>query len=233
MSIYAISDLHLSFSTEKPMDIFGEEWTNHEKKIEEDWRKNVKETDTVLLPGDFSWGMKLEDTLKDFEFLSSLPGRKIISKGNHDYWWNSLNKLNNYMKENNFQNIEFLHNNAFEAEGYIIAGTRGWALQEDEENLKKINRELIRLELSIQEGIKKYGEDKKIIVCMHYPPTTNQLKENSDFIKLMEKYNVKICVYGHLHGEAHSEAIEGNIRCINVKLVSCDYLNFKLLKINA
>lgn len=231
MSIYAISDLHLSFASPKPMDIFGNNWTNHEEKIKKDWEQRVKESDTVLLPGDFSWGMKLEETYKDFEFLSKLPGKKIMIKGNHDYWWNSLSKLNQYVKENNFENIYFLHNNAYEVEGYIIAGTRGWTFQEDEDNLKKFKRELIRLELSIQEGIKKYGENKPIIVCMHYPPTISSLGENSEFVKMMKKYNVRVCIYGHLHGEAHSEAVEGIDLGIDLRLVSCDYLNFELLKI--
>ncbi len=121
MSIFTIADLHLSFNNPKPMDIFGANWENHEEKIKKDWLKKVKEEDTVLLLGDFSWAMELKDTYKDFTYLSSLPGKKIMLKGNHDYWWNSLTKLNNYIKENNFKNIEFLHNNAFEVEEKIIA----------------------------------------------------------------------------------------------------------------
>ncbi len=121
MSIFAIADLHLSFNEPKPMDIFGANWENHEEKIRKDWIEKVKKEDTVLLPGDFSWAMNLEDTYKDFKYLSELPGKKIMLKGNHDYWWNSLNKLHEYVKNNNFENIEFLHNNSFEVEGKIIA----------------------------------------------------------------------------------------------------------------
>ncbi len=213
MSIYAIADLHLSFASPKPMNIFGDNWTNHEMKISEDWKKKVKEEDTVLLPGDFSWAMALEDTYKDFEYLESLPGKKIMLKGNHDYWWNSLKKLNEYTKENGFNNIQFLYNNSYEVEDKIIAGTRGWGLFSQEEEDEKIaKRELLRLEMSINDGIKKYGEYKEIIVCMHYPPTNKNMLENSEFIKLMQKYNVKTCLYGHLHGEAQSEAVEGNVR---------------------
>ena len=211
MSIYAIADLHLSFSDPKPMDIFGENWTNHENKIIKNWTEKVKEEDTVLLPGDFSWAMELSDTFKDFEYLNNLPGKKIMLKGNHDYWWNSLKKLNEFLEENKFKNITFLHNNSYEAEGHIIAGTRGWVISNKEEDKPILDRELIRLELSINEGIKKFGEDKPIIICMHYPPTNNILMENSEFIKLMQKYNVKKCIYGHLHGSSHQDAVEGNI----------------------
>lgn len=232
MSIYAIADLHLSFANPKPMDIFGNNWTNHEEKIKDDWKKKVKDEDLVLLPGDFSWAMALNDTQKDFEYINSLPGKKIMLKGNHDYWWNSLKKLNEYIEKNDFKNIEFLYNNSYEFENKIIAGTRGWNLVPTEDSDEAIiKRELIRLELSLKEGIKKYGENKEIIVCMHYPPTNKTLLENSDFIKTMQNYNVKKCLYGHLHGEAHNEAIEGNIGGIEIKLVSADYLDFKLEKI--
>lgn len=232
MAIYAIADLHLSFASPKPMDIFGKNWTNHDKKISKDWIESVKENDLVLLLGDFSWAMSLEDTYKDFKYLSNLPGKKIMLKGNHDYWWNSLKKLNEYVKENKFKDIEFLYNNSYEFEGQIIAGTRGWILTSNEDEDKKIiNRELIRLELSINEGIKKYGKDKEIIVCMHYPPTNYYLLENSEFIKIMKKYNVRKCIYGHLHGESHKEAVESEVLGIELKLISADYLDFKLAKI--
>ena len=232
MSIYAIADLHLSFSSPKPMDIFGDNWRNHEQKIKDDWIKKVTDKDLVLLPGDFSWAIDLEETYKDFEYLNSLSGKKIMLKGNHDYWWNSLKKLNEYMEKNDFKDISFLYNNSYEFEENIIVGTRGWVLNSNEEEDKKIlNRELLRLELSITDGIKKYGEDKDIIVCMHYPPTNKNFLEKSEFMKIMQKYNVKKCIYGHLHGESHSEAVEGNIGKIELKLVSADYLNFKLTKI--
>ena len=133
MSIYAISDLHLSFNTNKPMNIFG--WGDYEDKIKEDWIKKVNENDLVLLPGDFSWEMKLENTYKDFEYINNLPGTKILLKGNHDYWWNTLTKMENFVKANNFDNIFFLYNNSYEFENKIIVGTRGWTLtDEDEKN---------------------------------------------------------------------------------------------------
>ncbi len=126
MAIYVIADLHLSFNEPKPMDIFGDNWQNHEEKIKQDWINNVKPEDTVLHLGDFSWGMSLEDTLKDFEYINCLPGKKILLKGNHDYWWTSLKKMREYLKENNFENIDFLYNNSYEHDGKIIVGTRGW-----------------------------------------------------------------------------------------------------------
>ena len=226
--IYAIGDLHLSFNEDKPMDIFGDNWENHEEKIKQDWLKKVNENDLVLLPGDFSWSMHLKDTIKDFEYLNSLPGKKILLKGNHDYWWTTVTNMRNFLEENNFQNIDFLHNNSYEYEEYIIAGTRGWIQSADEEDKRLVQREVQRLELSIQDGVKKYGEDKPIIVNMHYPPIAS---EPSPFIEVMKKYNVKKCIYGHLHGESIKEAIEGMHDGIEIKLVSSDSLNFTLWKV--
>lgn len=235
MSIYAIGDLHLSFNTDKPMNIFGEKWNNYEEKIKVDWLKKVKENDLVLIPGDFSWSMKLEDTYKDFEYLNNLPGKKILLKGNHDYWWNTVKKMNEFIKNNKFNNIEFLYNNSYFFDNCIICGTRGWNISNDEEDKRLFERELLRLELSLNDGIQKYGEDKEIIVCMHYPPITSynisEYDINLKMINLLKKYNVKKCIYGHLHGTSHKDAIEGDISGIEFKLVSSDYLNFELYKI--
>ena len=231
MSIYVIADLHLSFSTDKPMNIFGSNWDNHANKIREDWISKVKNEDTVLLLGDFSWAMTFKEAKPDFEYLNSLPGRKIMLKGNHDYWWNTVKKIKEFLLENDFNNIDILYNNSYLIENKIICGTRGWTLNNDEENEKVLNRELIRLELSLKNGIEKYGEDKEIIACLHYPPTSEELMENSKFIKLMNKYNVKKCYYGHLHGDAHKDAIQGNINGIQLELISCDYTDFKLIRI--
>lgn len=235
MSIYVIGDLHLSFSTDKPMDIFGKNWENHAEKVKQNWIKNVTENDTVILPGDFSWATYLENTYNDFEYLNSLPGKKIVLKGNHDYWWSTLAKMNKYLKENNFENIEFLCNNSFCIEDKIIVGTRGWTNTnlKSEENRKILKRENARLKLSIEDGIKKFGENKDIIAFLHYPPFYKEtVVEEMDFIKTLKKYNVKKCYYGHLHGESHREAIEGLIDGIEYKLVSSDYMNFELLKID-
>ena len=233
MSIYAISDLHLSFSTNKPMDIFGDNWENHSDKIKENWLKTVRENDTVLLAGDFSWGMTFEEAKPDFEYLNKLPGRKILLKGNHDYWWGTANKIKRFLSTNKFNNIDILYNNSYLVEDKIICGTRGWTIVNNtEEDEKILKRELLRLEMSLKDGTQKYGEDKEIIVCMHYPPTNEILKENSEFMKIMKIYNVSKCVYGHLHGESHKEAIQGNIGGNLVQLVSCDYTEFKLIKLN-
>ena len=229
MAIWAIADLHLSFNENKPMDVFGDNWKNHEEKIKQDWISKVTDNDLVLLPGDFSWSMYLEDTVKDFEYLNSLPGEKLLLKGNHDYWWTTVTKMRKFIEENNFKNIDFLYNNSFEYEECIIAGTRGWALLGEEYDPKLIQREQIRLELSIQDGIKRFGNDKEVIVCMHYPPTTKN--GEMDFINIMKKYNIKICLYGHLHSTAIQDAVEGNIEEIELKLVSADGVNFKLQKI--
>lgn len=229
MSIYAISDLHLSFNTNKPMDIFG--WNDYEEKISQDWRTNVKEEDLVLLPGDFSWEMKLENTYKDFQFINNLPGKKLLLKGNHDLWWTTLKRMREFLKEKEFNNIDFIYNNSYEFENYIIAGTRGWNLVSENIDDKKIkDRELLRLENSIIDGIQKYGEDKPIIVCMHYPPLLKDFK-NSEFTRILEKYNVKYCLYGHLHGKSHINVFDGIYNNVNYKMVSCDYTGFKLIKI--
>ena len=207
MPIYAISDLHLSFNTDKPMNIFG--WENYEEKIAEDWKQKVTEKDLVLLPGDFSWEVKLQNTYKDFEYLSKLPGKKLLLKGNHDYWWTTLKSMREYVKQNNYNDIDFIYNNSYEYENKIIAGTRGWnIITETQEDKKVKNRELLRLENSIKDGLEKYGKEKEIIVCMHYPPIIKD-NINTEFVEILQKYKVKKCIYGHLHGKSQINAIEG------------------------
>ena len=229
MAIYTIGDLHLSFKENKPMSIFGSNWEGHEEKIKQDWLAKVKEEDLVVLPGDFSWSMYLKDTYKDFEYLNKLPGKKLLLKGNHDYWWSTVSSMRNYIKENNFENIDFIYNNSYEHENKIIVGTRGWSFGEDAESRKMINREVSRLELSIESGIENYGDDKEIIAFTHYPPIIKQNVENkeiNDFIQTLKKYNIKKCYYGHLHGTAIKEAVEGNYFDIEFKLVSADAIGF-------
>ena len=230
MAIYTISDLHLSLGMNKPMDIFGDNWENHDKKIRSNWIKKVKEEDLILLPGDFSWAMYIQDAKKDFEYLNELPGTKLLLKGNHDYWWESLKRMREFLKENNFSKIDFIYNNSYIWENKIIVGTRGWS--EQEENPEKIiRRENLRLELSIQDGIKKFGDDKEIIVCMHYPPFNGYESPKLNFIETMKKYNIKICIYGHIHGEVGKEAKKGNIDGIKFVMASSDQTNFDLIKI--
>lgn len=230
MSIFVIADLHLSFRVPKPMNIFGDNWSGHEEKIRKDWIEKVTENDLVVLPGDFSWETYLADTKLDFEYLNNLPGKKIMLKGNHDYWWTTLANMRKFLKENNFSNIDFLYNNSYEFENKILCGTRGWSIADEEADEKLINRELIRLELSLQDGVNKYGNNKEIIVFMHYPPLTKNYMK-TEYTELMKKYNIKRCYYGHLHANSIQDAIEGNAEGIEYKLVSSDGLDFKLLKI--
>ena len=234
MAIYTIADLHLSFLHNKPMDIFGDNWENHSKKIRNNWINKVKEDDYVILPGDFSWEMYLDDTKLDFKFLNDLPGHKILLKGNHDYWWTTISKMDKFIKENDYKNIEFLYNNSYLVENKIIVGTRGWNILDTENDGKMIKRENARLELSIQDGLKKFGDNKEIIAFIHYPPINkNDFTGHgeTEFVKTLKKYNIHKCYYGHLHGLAHKDAVEGNIQGIEYKLVSADYLNFDLIRV--
>ncbi|MEE1530578.1 MAG: metallophosphoesterase [Clostridia bacterium] len=230
MAIYVIADLHLSFSQDKPMSIFGENWEGHSEKIKNNWISKVKPEDTVVLPGDFSWAMYLQDTYKDFEYLNSLPGKKLLLKGNHDYWWTTVTNMRNFLEENKFKNIDFIYNNSYLVENKILTGTRGWNLLDTENSSKMIKRESIRLQLAIEDGIKKYGDDKEIIVFMHYPPISNTNKK-SDFLKILKQYDIKRCYYGHLHGKSHQDAVEGIVDGIEFKLISADYLNFDVIKV--
>ena len=234
MAIYAIGDLHLSFQENKPMSVFGENWKNHEEKIKEDWLSKVNEEDLVILPGDFSWAMDLKNTYLDFKYLNELPGQKLLLKGNHDYWWNTVTKMRKYLQENNFKNIDFLYNNSYKYENTIIVGTRGWNLQDDEEAKKMINREVARLELSIQDGLKYKENNENMIAFMHYPPIVRQNVQNNEtneFIKMLQKYEIKRCYYAHLHSTAIRDAVEGEYFGIEFKLVSADGLDFELLRI--
>ncbi len=234
MSIYAISDLHLSFGVNKPMNIFGKIWDNYEETIKENWLKTVTDDDTVIIPGDISWAMTLNESVKDFEYIDKLPGKKIILRGNHDYYFSTKTKMNNFFNNHGFKNFYVLHNNAYEVENYIICGTRGWGKTEnntlDQDN-KIIAREENRLTNSLKEGKKiqdelmQKGIKKDIIVALHFPPFI------SNFINIMEEYNVKKCIYGHLHGYGHSLVKEGTINNIEYIMVGCDYTGFKLIKI--
>ncbi len=223
MALYAISDLHLSFNAEKPMDIFGSKWEKHDEKIKENWLSIVKEEDTVLIAGDISWSMKASDSIDDLNWINNLPGNKIISKGNHDYWWSSISKLNAM-----FEKTKFIQNNFFPYKEYAICGTRGWISPESDkftEKDKKIySRELIRLRLSLDQA--RNSGYSKIIVMLHYPPTSDKFEE-SEFIKIFKEYNVEKVIYGHLHGPAlQGKVLDENIDGIDYIMTSCDYLNF-------
>lgn len=230
MSIYVIGDLHLSFNTNKPMDVFGNNWSNYEEKIKNNWIENIKEDDLVVLPGDFSWSMYLEETKKDFEFINDLPGKKLLLKGNHDYWWSTVTSMRKFLKENNFENIDFLYNNSYEFDNHILVGTRGWSLSDVSEDIRLNKREADRLKLSILDAINKYGEEKEIIAFMHYPPITKNYM-NTEYLRILKQYNIKKCYYGHLHANSIYEAVEGIVDGIDFKLISADALDFKLFKV--
>ena len=236
MAVYAIGDLHLSFNDNKPMDIFGENWKNHYEKIKKNWLNKINSNDTVLLPGDFSWAINLEGTQKDFEFLNKLPGKKVLINGNHDYWWTTLQKMNEFLEKIEIKNVYFLKNNAVEIDNSIFVGTRGWAFNDTEESKKMYNRETIRLENSIKYAYKNFEniENKEIICMMHYPPITKNMiekSENSIYLEVMKNYNIHKCIYGHLHGESHKEAIEGQVYGIDLKLVSSDFIDFDPIRV--
>ncbi len=225
MSIYALSDLHLSLGTDKPMDVFGDKWENYSEKIYENWQSIVTKDDLVIVPGDVSWGTYLEDAVRDFDFLDKLNGQKVIMKGNHDYWWTTLRKMEKFLEDNEFETIRIVHNTAIEFENTAICGTRGWTLQEtdNKENIKIVDRERKRLILSLEEA-RRLKKDR-IVVGMHYPPIDNTGADNG-FIEIMKNYGVSCCVYGHLHSYAQKNAVVGVVDGIELKLVACDYVNF-------
>ena len=223
MKIFAISDLHLSINNPKPMDIFGPVWDNYVDKIFADWKEKVGEEDLVLLAGDFSWAMKLEEAIADFKLLENLPGKKIIIRGNHDYWWKSSSRLAGQYPE-----MAFLKNDAVPWEKSFICGTRGWLCPNERsftpEDEKIYKREQIRLRLSLDAAMKAGAED--IIVMMHFPPV-NEKREPSAFTEILGEYPVKRVVYGHLHGAAnHKNALQGERDGILYELVAADYLDF-------
>lgn len=219
MSIFAISDLHLSFGSNKPMNIFRG-WENHTEKLVANWNRLVKEEDTVILPGDFSWGLKLEETKNDFEFLNKLNGKKIILKGNHDLWWSTVKKLKEFFAENNFSDIEIVFNNTVICEGYAIAGTRGW-FYDDTSDKKIIAREVGRLEKSITEA-EKTG--LPMLVFLHYPPVYGtQVCE--EIFSVLKRHNIKKVYYGHIHGTGKINAVK-EYDGIEFSLISCDCIDF-------
>lgn len=227
MALYALSDLHLSFTQHKPMDIFGPAWENHEEKIKNNWISTVGEEDTVLLGGDLSWSMTHEEALKELRFIDSLPGRKIIIRGNHDYWWGSIKKLNALSPS-----MDFIQNNFFTFEDIAVCGTRGWTCEGSEkfteEDFKIYDRERQRLINSLKPAKDKGYE--RIIAMIHYPPF-NESREDSIFTDLFEEYGVEKVIYGHLHGNALKSAFTGMRNGVEYICTSGDYLDFRPLKI--
>jgi predicted phosphohydrolase len=209
------------------MDVFGDNWYLHHDKIKDNWLELVKEEDTVLIAGDLSWSMKMEDGMKELDWIDQLPGRKIIIKGNHDYWWGSITKLNSL-----YENMDFIQNNFFTYEDYAICGTRGWICpgteRFEDKDLKIYKREVNRLKLSLDSA--REAGYMKIIAMLHYPPT-NERFEDSAFTDLFKEYSVEKVIYGHLHGPFYYKLLNGERDGIEYFLTSCDYLDFKLIKL--
>ena len=227
MALYAIGDLHLCLGAEKPMDIFGGTWVGYMDKLKEGLSVIGPEDTTVLL-GDLSWALDLKGATADFAFINAIPGRKIILKGNHDYWWSTAAKFYKFCQENGFADMQILNNNFFEYDGIAICGTRGWFFEEDrsgEHDEKVFKRELLRLEASL----KAAGELPKM-VFLHYPPRYKGY-ECPEILALLEQYGVSRCFYGHLHGASHGLAMEGLWDGVDFRLVAADKLNFQPFKV--
>lgn len=225
MAVFAIGDLHLSGVVNKPMDVFGSEWDQHADQIQQSWLNTVKEEDIVLIPGDISWAMTLEEAKPDLDWISKLPGTKLLIRGNHDYWWKGISKVRSVMPHK----LYAIQNDAIQISKYIVCGTRGWLLpthpQFKEHDELVLHRELERLKMSLESAV-KLGQ--KIIVMLHYPPTTQHF-EDTPFTKILDRYPVSTCIYGHLHGPSHRFACLGEKNGIRYQLVSSDYLKFNLI----
>lgn len=232
MSLFSIADLHLSTAAEKPMDVFGSRWSDHTNKLIKHWRAVVSEEDTVVIPGDISWGMSLQEAKPDLELIDSLPGRKILGKGNHDFWWETLTKMNRFLDDCEIKSISFLFNNAYETEDFIICGSRGWYVEEKMQNTvgevdysKIVLREASRLETSIKEAKKLRGTSgKPILVYLHFPPAFNGFVCR-EIIDVLHAHDLKRVYFGHIHGNYtvdKTTEFEG----IKMTIISADYLNF-------
>ena len=222
MAVFAISDLHLP-ARQKPMDVFGAHWANHFDKISEDWRARVRNEDIVLLPGDLTWAMHLEEAMEDVRRVGELPGKKLILRGNHDYWWSAIGRVRRALPENMFA----IQNDAMLLDGILFAGTRGWTIpgaDADPDDVRIYNRERLRLEMSMK-AARRIDANAPIVAMLHYPPLMESAKGFSD---MLENYGVADCVYGHLHGASIAGAVRGLRGGVRYHQVSCDGLDFKL-----
>ena len=232
MALYAIGDMHLSESVNKPMDIFGGRWQNHAEKIEKNWRAIVNDDDTVVIPGDISWALSLEEATVDLQFIDSLPGKKLIGKGNHDFWWGTVSKMKKHLEDNGITTIDFLHNNAFELEDYIVCGTRGWYMDEKQQNTanetdfdKIVSREAQRLDLALAAALPlREATGKPILVYFHFPPVYRSFICRP-FLDKLHKADIKHCYYGHIHG-TYNIPRTAEYEGISFSLIAADFLNF-------
>ncbi len=222
MALYVIGDLHLSLTGEKPMDVFGEKWANHVERTREAF-SHLHDDDVTVLAGDSSWGMSLDGAREDFAFIDALPGKKILLKGNHDYWWTTASKMKKFFADNGFHTLDILHNNCFFYGDYAICGTRGWFYEEDAEGThtgKMLAREALRLEASFQAA-----EGRPILCFLHYPPIY-QGYQCPELLTIIDRWHAERCYYGHLHGVTHKRAFEGKRSFTDYSLISADYLGF-------
>ena len=234
MSVFVISDVHLSLNTsDKSMEVFGSRWKNYITRLENNWRAVVKEEDTVILPGDISWGLTTDEALADLSFLHSLPGKKIIGKGNHDFWWQTMRKLTAFCEANGLSSLSFLFNNAYVAENVIVTGSRGWFYDPDCDNIPKdtdfskiVAREAGRLELSLEEGkkLKELYPEKELLVFMHFPVVFAD-KVSEEILAVLRRHGIKQCYYGHIHG-AYDAPASFTHEEITFTLVAADFLDF-------
>lgn len=235
MAIYTIADLHLSINdqTNKSMEVFGSRWNGYVDKLVYHWKNTVTDQDTVIVPGDISWALSLDEALQDLRFLDSLPGKKIIGKGNHDFWWSTAGKLHAFFQEHDIDSISLLHNNAYKIENKIICGTRGW-FTDDSQQLtvsetdyaKIVNREVIRLELSLKQGVLLQDENnpEEILVFLHFPPVWGNFI-CPEIVEVLVKYGVKTCFFGHIHGGYNLPSVlyHEDVRFVRI---SADHLSF-------
>lgn len=227
MALYTIGDLHLSLAKDKPMEVFGSEWKNHTEKLRENFAA-LQAEDLTVLCGDLSWGMGLEETLPDFLFVDALPGKKILLKGNHDFWWTTAAKTKRFFAEHGIETIDVLNNNFFTYGDFALCGTRGWFYEEEtggEHDKKIMRREIMRLETSL-----KAGGDREKLVFLHYPPLYQNYR-CEEILALLKEHNVRLCCYGHIHGKGCRSAFTGWHDGTEYKLVSADAVNFSPVKL--
>ncbi|UOO36908.1 metallophosphoesterase [Oscillospiraceae bacterium CM] len=228
MSVYAIGDLHLSFGTDKPMDVFGARWDNYVEKMTAGFSA-LGDDDTCVLCGDVSWGMSLSESAADFKFIDRLPGRKLVLKGNHDYWWSTASKMTAFFNKEGITTIDILNNNAFIIDGAALCGTRGWFFEEEtgsDHDRKVMNREVLRLEASL----KAAGDVPEKLCFLHYPPVFKNYVCRG-ILDVLHRYNVRNCWYGHIHGLGHQYAVTGLYEGISFHMVSADYVQFSPVKV--
>jgi uncharacterized protein len=235
MSLFAIADPHLGFGVNKPMSIFGNRWQDHENRLADQWRQIIGPGDTTIIPGDISWAMRLEDALPDLHFLDALPGRKILMRGNHDYWWTSLKKMEQFCLDNQLLTLSFLHNNGLViAPDWVICGTRGWILPDDPAfnaaDRKIYLREAGRFRLSLESAAAMRKPGQTLIACFHFPPFGSDGRPTL-FTNLLAEYGVDRCLFGHVHGLPANVRLAGPPDRVAYELVSADYVDFKPLRL--